>query len=195
MPKLSVLLLAGLLPLVGVGLVGCGSDKDGQGVRTAPANTVAVRACDAPSGSLTDVATEPGAVRGAASGRDWTTKDGCLIRIDALADYDGADHCGYGSARFIVLRANRAYLLAKDKAVGAQDFDRYVRDPEQVYGNAQATNDLSLNASLPARAVDAGFRHGDEEIWEVPGDNAAIYVKTGGQVERWPRFNNIPQCS
>lgn len=69
-----------------------------------------------------------------------------------------------------------------------------MRDPEQVYGNAQATKDLDLNATLPARAVDSGFRHGDEEMWDVPGDNTFIYVRTGGHVERWPRFNDIPPC-
>ncbi|MGH3029199.1 MAG: hypothetical protein ACRDNE_00255 [Gaiellaceae bacterium] len=56
------------------------------------------RACEAPAGSVTDVAHEPD-WRRFADYQPWTTVDGCLVRIDVLADRPGPEHCGFESAR------------------------------------------------------------------------------------------------
>ena len=67
---------------------------------TSPADRGAV-ICESPTGSVTDVASEPD-WRPYGEYRAWTTADGCLVRIDVLADRPGPDHCGWQSARVII---------------------------------------------------------------------------------------------
>src|SRR5215475_11397071 len=57
--------------------------------------------CHGPAGSPTDVDHEP-PWRAYADYREWTTNDGCLVRIDVLADRQGPEHCGYQDARVII---------------------------------------------------------------------------------------------
>lgn len=94
------LLVATLLALA-IAMAGCGgSDALPDAAETAPP---VARACESAPGSITDLQSEPAAWRAGVNGREWTTADGCRVRIDVVADYDGPEHCGLGSARRIVV--------------------------------------------------------------------------------------------
>lgn len=145
----------------------------------APTETGVV-VCDAPEGSVNDVATEPD-WRQFAEYRDWTTADGCLIRIDVLADGHGPEHCGFESARVIVtgIPVGARYTDASDDA-------EYIRDPDNVFGDPDTAAAFDPDATLPAGAEDTGFRQGDTELWVDPADESAIYLVTGPSIESWP---------
>ncbi len=129
---------------------------------------------------MNDVANEPD-WRELAEYRDWTTTDGCLIRIDVLGDRPGAEHCGFESARAIVTGepVGARYTDANDDA-------EYIRDPENVFGDADTAAAFDPDAELPAGAEDTGFRQGATELWVDPADESAIYLVTGDVTELWP---------
>lgn len=145
------------------------------------------RACDAVRGSAIDVANEPAWRSG--QYRDWSDRNGCLVRIDVLTDRPGPDHCGYGSARVIVTGRR-----VGDQFTTAMDSVEYVRDPDGVFDVPKLTEGLMLDAALPADATDAGFRQAEVELWSVPGDTDFIYLKDGDRIERWPA-GETPGCS
>jgi len=191
--------LAGVLALTAASLTllsACGGDA------AAPEQPVAEsrphRCTDAP-GFITDLSAEPRAWRSAASGRFWTTTDGCLVRMDVVADCSGPDHCGWASARYVVVAhpPGGIWRLERPNERLAESARprHYVRDPEGVYDRPDTTRLLDLDATLPADAKDSGLRHGAEELWFVPGDAAAVFVKDESGVERWPLDDNLPLCS
>ncbi len=131
-----------------------------------------------------DVAEEPD-WRGFADYRDWT-RDGCLVRIDVLAERPGPEHCGMQSAR----------VIATGSPVGARytnssDDMEYVRDPNNVFLLDQI---FDADATLPAEAVDTGYRTEDTQLWIVPDDDSSIYLVEADRVERWPSAEP-PVCS
>ena len=147
---------------------------------TAPTDTVAV-ICDAPTGSATDVAGEPD-WRRYGEYRVWTTADGCLVRIDVLADRPGPEHCGWQSARVIV-----AAIPVGKRYSNEGNAANYVRDPDNVLGDRATAIAFDPNADLPRGAIDTGFREGATELWTDPADGgSAIYLVTPTSVERWP---------
>jgi hypothetical protein len=93
---------AGALVLVLAAAAGCGGRGKASPPAVAPA---AEEACPGPAGSWTDIAGEPVGWRAASSGRTWTDASGCTVRIDVVADYDGAAHCGFRGARYLALGA------------------------------------------------------------------------------------------
>lgn len=147
---------------------------------TAGPSAVGVAVCDAPEGSVNDVATEPD-WRQFAEYRDWTTADGCLIRIDVLADRPGPEQCGFESARVIItgVPVGERYTDDSNDAV-------YVRDPEDVFGDPATAAAFDPDAALPDGAEDTGFRQGATELWVDSADESSIYLVTGTSIERWP---------
>jgi hypothetical protein len=104
------------------------------------------------------------------------------VRIDVIADHDGPSHCSFESARTIVLGdpPGSRYARARDTLV-------YVRDPEDVLGDAETAAALDLDARLPLNAVDTGFRLGRTRLWLASaGRPRNIVLVTGARVERWP---------
>lgn len=190
--------LAGALALTTTSLAllsACGGDTP------APEQPVAEprpQRCTGAPGSITDLSAEPPAWRSAASGRFWTTTDGCLVRMDVLADYSGPDHCGWASARYVVVTHPPGGIWRQERAnerlTESARPHHYVRDPEGVYNRPDTTRLLDLDATLPAAAKDSGLRHRAEELWFVPGDTAAVFVKDQSGVERWPLDDNLPLC-
>ena len=143
--------------------------------------------CPAPNGSVNDIANEQN-WRSFAQYREWTTRDGCRVRIDVLAEWPGPAHCGLSSAR----------VLITGRPVGSRysnpaDELTFVRDPDGVFMQPELTAGFDGHAHLPASAVDTGFRSGSTELWIVPGDNSAVLLKSADNVERWPE-GETPRC-
>lgn len=155
---------------------------------TAP-SAVGAAVCDAPEGSVNDVATEPD-WRQFAEYREWTTADGCLIRIDVIADRDGPEQCGFEDARVIITGTpvGSRYTDASDDA-------EYIRDPDNVFGDADTAAAFDPNAELPAGAEDTGFRQGETQLWVDPSDESAIYLLLEATIERWPLDPEPTPCT
>jgi hypothetical protein len=136
------------------------------------------RRCDGPPGSPTDVANEPAWRVGTGI---WRTEDGCLVRVDAISDFQGPEHCGWESAHVIVTGSPIGTLYTSQR-----DDVWYVRDPEGVFRDPALVDGFDAGAELPANAADTTFRQGDRELWVVPGDDSAIYLRSPDGVERWP---------
>ena len=125
-------------------------------------------------GAATDVASEPNVWRQSADYRPWTTADGCLLRIDVLADRPGPAHCGFQAAR----------VITTGIPIGARYTDEsssatYVRDPTNVFGDAVTASAFDPHATLPGGAVDTGLRQQGTELWIDPANRAAIYLVAG----------------
>lgn len=138
------------------------------------------RLCDALAGAITDVASEP-SWRQYGDYRPWTTADGCLVRIDVLADRSGPEHCGWQSARVIITGIPIGARYTDDR-----NDAEYVRDPDNVFGDLATASAFDPDAELPDGAVATGLRLQDTELWADAGDPSAIYLVSGTSVERWP---------
>jgi hypothetical protein len=164
--------------------VGCGAtetdEPSGDGRQSAPSRTPEPHACEAAAGAVTDVAGEPDWRRWA-DYRPWTTADGCLVRIDVLADRSGPAHCGYESARVIITGKPVGTHYG-----GSESSAEYVRDPESVFGDSATAAAFDADADLPESAVATGFRQETTELWIDPSDSSSIYLVSEGSVERWP---------
>ncbi len=147
-----------------------------------------VHRCEGPSGSVTDVDTEPPLWRGAAVYRDWTTTEGCLLRIDVVGDRPGPAHCGWQDARVIVTGSPVGAFHT-----GPGNEQTFVRDPQGVFGVPELTAGFDTHATLPHDAVDSGYRQGGTQLWSASSDPGAVFVKSGDVVERWPR-GRTPLC-
>ncbi len=155
-------------------LFGGGQTTAGGSAFTPPSPSIASpETCTDPD---VDVATEPD-WRQFADYREWT-RDGCLVRIDVLADRPGPQHCGWESVRVIITGSP-----LRSRYTTANDAVEYVRDPNNVMG---LDTKFEPDATLPETAIDTGYRSGDESLWMVPGDDSAIYVVTDDGVEQWP---------
>jgi hypothetical protein len=143
--------------------------------------------CSDGSGGRLDVANEPDGRR-YAEYLQWTDRDGCLLRIDVLAERNGPDHCGWATARV---------LIAGDpigtRYTSGADTVEYVSDPSGVFGVAQLSEGFQLLDQLPDDAQDSGFRQGSRELWTSSSDLHVVYIRTPDGVERWPS-GVTPKC-
>ena len=148
------------------------------------------RVCAGREGSVVDIATEP-QWREFSDYRDWWTADGgCLIRIDVIADRPGPEHCGFDAARVIItgIPVGNRYTNSRDAA-------EFVRDPNNVQGDANTSAGFARDAQLPPVAQDTGYRTTGMELWVDPTDGSSIYLVRGVRVERWPRDLTPAICS
>jgi hypothetical protein len=164
--------------LGGVAAAGC-ADTD---LRATAANRLAHASmpCGTP-GSITDLALEPPVWRRYATRPYWTAH-GCRVRIDVASAFRGPDHCGFQAATVIVLGDPPG--VGSFRRRGSERL--YVRDPRNVFGDAATAADFAAHARLPQGAVDTGLRRGAAELWVVPGEVSAIYLKLPTRTERWP---------
>jgi hypothetical protein len=146
------------------------------------------RECEAEEGSVIDVAHEPD-WRQYGDHLPWTDRDGCLLRIDVLAERPGPDHCGWGHARVVIT----GQPLGAPYTTPA-DTTEFVRDPEGVFGRPDIAAGFDPDAVLPDDAVDSGYRRDDLALWHVPGDASAVWLVSRDGVERWPA-GHTPLCS
>lgn len=167
------------------------SSCENGAVRSSPAASSAPRAepheCEAEEGSVIDVAHEPD-WRAYAGYLPWTDADGCLLRIDALAERPGPEHCGWEGARVLIVGQPLGTLYTTPA-----DTTEFVRDPDGVFDRPDLTAGFEPNATLPDDAVDSGFRRDDLAVFHTPGDQSAIWLVSPGGVERWPA-GDTPLC-
>ncbi len=172
--------------VLGLALLSCGSPEQPlPSLRTGVPTPIR---CDAPEGSVVDVAHEPDWRQG--DDRFWATSDGCLVRIDVIADFPGPAHCGWQSARVIVTGIPVGARYSDDRNSAT-----YVRDPGDVFGDASTAAGFDPDAALPARAVDTGFREGGTALWVDENDESVIYLVTATSIERWPRDPQPAGCA
>ena len=160
-------------------LAACAAEPSPSGGTTQPTLATA-HPCQARDGSVTDVAHEPD-WRQYGDYTPWTTPDGCLLRIDVVADRPGPAHCGFEDARVIItgIPVGTPYSTMGDTA-------HYVRDPRDVFNDPVTADAFDADADLPLSAVDTGYRRASAELWVVRADPSSIYLVDGDTVERWP---------
>jgi hypothetical protein len=138
--------------------------------------------CTASEGEVTDVATEPPEWRDDDSiAHPWTDREGCIIRIDVLTQQVGPDHCGW----------EKATVLTTGRPLGARyttpsTDQQYIRDPEGVFGDPALAAAFDPDATLPATAVDSGFRRDGVQLWYDPADPSAVWMVGPDRTELWP---------
>lgn len=109
---------------------------------------------------------------------------------EGASEFDGWEHCGWQSARFLVVPA--VHIAGRHEL--PPDMQRYpwltfVRDRQQVL-RANVVSALNLDASLPPDAIRAPYTQKGRELWFSPSESASgAYVVDGSEVERWPRFD------
>jgi len=145
------------------------------------------RACDAEVGSVTDLGNEPD-WRRYGDYRPWTDAEGCLLRIDILAERPGPDHCGWEKADVLI-----AGVPLGEPYTTPDDTVQFVRDPAAVFDLPDLAAGFDPDARLPDDAVDSGFRREDVSLWHVPDDQSAVWLVSGATAERWPR-GDPPTC-
>lgn len=142
--------------------------------------------CRAEAGSVIDVDTEPD-WRRHAEYRSWTDADGCLLRIDVVAERPGPSHCGWEDADVLIVGDPLGERYGSASV-------HFVRDPDGVFGLPELAEGFVADDELPGTAVDSGFRRDGTSLWHVPGDQSQVWLVAGGAVERWPR-GDPPICS
>jgi hypothetical protein len=147
------------------------------------------RECEAHDGSPLDVAHEPDWRRYA----DYSTitdSDGCIVRIDVLAERSGSDHCGQGAARVLIT----GDPFGTPYGSGA-DSVHYVRDPDGLFGDPGLAAGYREELTVPSGAGFTGYLIGDRPIWIDPDDPDAVWViAEDTTAERWPR-GKTPPCN
>lgn len=134
-----------------------------------------------------DLASEPGGWR-FPEYRTWF-RHGCVVRVDVITDRPGPEHCGWESARVIVVGSP----VGTPFSTPGNDVE-YVRDPSNVFQQG-FDQGFDPNASLPTDAVDTGYRTDEgEAMWVVPTDDTYLYLVVGDRVEQWPQ-GPTPVCS
>jgi hypothetical protein len=159
-----------------VALAGCSADDSAAGQKR----------CTGEPGSVTDVDSEPD-WRRHAEYRTWTDTDGCLLRIDVVAERPGPSHCGRQDADVLIVGEPLGERYGSTSV-------QFVRDPEGVFGLPELAEGFVANDELPEAAVDSGFRREGSSLWHVPGDQAQVWLVADDAVERWPR-GDPPICS
>lgn len=118
----------------------------------------------------------------------WTDTNGCLVRIDVLAERTGPDHCGWEESRVIITGDPFETRYTDDST-----WVEYVRDPNGVYEIPEFVEGFRVLDSLPDDSIDTGYRQGSRELWISSADPDAIFIRSEDAVERWPR-GEVPGC-
>ncbi len=170
-----------VLASVAVAAAGCSSS--GDVVAGADAETCAVE-----PGSVIDLDSEPD-WREHADYRPWTDADGCLLRIDILAERSGPEHCGWEDADVLIVGEPLG-----EPYTSSSDTVHFVRDLEGVFGKPDLAEGFVAGADLPDEAVDSGFRRDGISLWHVPEDQSQVWLVSKNSVEQWPE-GDPPLCA
>lgn len=106
----------------------------------------------------------------------WTDAHGDRVPFTELHTVQGDAHCGWESVTFLSTRE-----------------DTYARDPEGALPAGMLTGPYLPATRLPADARDTGHHLGERRLHRS-GDTAAVYVRTSGGVESWPRLKSDWGC-
>jgi hypothetical protein len=109
----------------------------------------------------------------------WANRDGRTIQ-----ERRGPAHCRQQSVRTLW------WTTASGKR---RDERLYVRDPEGRFRNQWQAPYLRFTR-LPNDARNTGYRRDGATIW-MASDHDSIYIKDGGNVQRWPRVLRIAGCA
>lgn len=164
-------------------------DVDG---RTVAAFTIAkgIRDWDDSTGwgveswAVCDPAELPADIAEAANLGVWTDSSGDRVSVAEIRSYRGPEHCDWQDITFLELGP-------EDSAAE----NTYLRDVEGELAASTRTS-FASGIQLPNDATDTGFRHGGQELWLVPNDQAAYLVRTDDpdDIERWPAAKRGISC-
>jgi len=143
--------------------------------------------CGTP-GSATDLNEEP--PYSANYLHRWTTSEGCTVRLDILMTRRGPDACGGAKVANILMGWPLGSSHHKHRP-----YRTFVRDPENVFGDAEVADAFDDAAERPADAVDTGYRQEGAELWMRPDDDAFLYLVYADRVERWPYDASPTGCA
>jgi len=120
-------------------------------------------------------------------GLTWT-RHGRPVDGGELSSSAGPEHCGWQSVVFLFV----GWPLGTVSQTSAE-VREFVRDPNGVFD--QRLRPLVRHAVLPADAADTGYRTGGLELWLSPSNPDAAYLRSGSDVERWPRADPLIACA
>lgn len=183
----SAHLLAVALMVLGSACADATSSPAFTTTSTFPAVLPEPRACEAPVDTPIDVDGEP-PWRQFADYLPWTDRNGCLIRVDVLAERPGPAQCEWESTRVIISGIPLGVLYT-----GTTDSVTFVRDPGGLYGDAALADGFQILEELPVDAIDTNYRQDERELWLAPSDPGGIYLRSPAGVERWPQ-GQVPVC-
>ncbi|MFF2204778.1 hypothetical protein [Streptomyces sp. NPDC058145] len=107
----------------------------------------------------------------------WTDRGGRRVPVRTLSGSAGPEHCGWQSARFLVL-----------------DDRTYARDPEGVLArDGLLRAPYRAHVRMPATARDTGYHHRGLRLW-LTDDRDTAYVRTAAGVEAWPEVKSGVGC-
>ncbi|WP_338702316.1 hypothetical protein V2W30_33410 [Streptomyces sp. Q6] len=117
--------------------------------------------------------------------RVWEDRRGRPVATTLVESSMGPEHCDWQSVEFLYLgRADDPHHR------GSQ----YFADPEgQLTDFRGLTSTYARDVTMPADAVDTGYRHDGRELW-LAHDKSVAYVRTDGRVERWPGTREQVAC-
>lgn len=120
-------------------------------------------------------------------GPTWT-KDGRAVDSEELNSIAGPHHCDWQS----VVMMHLGWPLGTVSRTSAE-IRQYIRDPDGsiAYG---VSGKVEIGVDLPADAQDTGYRNRGLELWLSESDPNAAFVRTAGDVERWPRADPVIAC-
>ena len=118
------------------------------------------------------------------------TDEGCPVRLDIVAMGTAPDdhHCFPGVS---------SVSVGTPFGASKQDTPErsYTRDPDDLYGSPNLRKRLELDATLPADAIDTGYRRDGAALWVDPSDDTLIYVVTDDAIEAWPLLREEVFCA
>ena len=131
----------------------------------------------------------------------WYADDGTVAtrsnRSFEVHGLRGAEHCDWGSMRFLSVLWPLGRRVREGEDIDASDTRQYVRDPQKGLGSGvELLGELDLAARLPRDAMYSGYRTDEVELWFGPdvGDRYA-YLVMEGRTERWPRAQDHVACA
>jgi hypothetical protein len=172
------------IALFGLLLASCSSgEHDDRGA-------IEIRECSSQSRTPTDVAGEPD-WRRHADYVEWGTTEGCMLRIDVIAQRSGAEHCGFHEADVLITgRSMGSRYRGPGSAI------HYIRDPNGVFDDERVERGFVADARLPDGARHTGYvSEVGDELWVVPGADRAVFIVGADRIaERWPAGEE-PYCA
>ncbi|MDQ4025286.1 MAG: hypothetical protein M3217_07330 [Actinomycetota bacterium] len=117
----------------------------------------------------------------------WGTADGCDVRLDVVMTRRGGCYGG----------ETADLLMGWPFGSSSEDGDArtYVRDPDNVFGDAATSAGFREDSGLPPDARDTLLRqYGSPQLWLVPGDDSFVYLVYQDRTERWPLDESPPAC-
>jgi hypothetical protein len=115
----------------------------------------------------------------------WTDASGARVPVTTVTSWPGPEHCDWQDITFLEI-GSTATRSAREE---------YLRDTQgELAGLLHGAYDA--HASLPADAVDTGWRHDGRRLWRVPDRSAAYLVSLDdpADVERWPASTGPIGC-